>query len=102
RAQVGGLRVPADAGERQQIVETEHAEACSAFEEEVQQVGGCQRVVECPVRGPVVEAEAGGQRAEATVGHLVAYQAAGEWQRVDDRVGDLRITAARQSAVDER
>src|SRR4029079_8407055 len=73
-----------------------------SFEEEVQQVCGGQRVVERPVRGAVVEAEASGQRSEATRRYLVAYQATGEWERVDDRVGDLRIAAANERAVDER
>ena len=91
----------ADAGKRDQIVEAEHAEAGGALEQEVQQVGRGQRVVERAVRGPVVEAEARCQCAETAVGYLVADQSPCQRQGVDDGVGDLGIAAASQGGVDE-
>ena len=65
----------ADAGEADQVVEAQHAEPGGTLEQEVQEVGGGQRVVEGAVRWPVVEAEARCQCAETAVGHLVADRA---------------------------
>ena len=48
----------ADLRQGDEVVEAEHAEAGGALEQQVQQVGGGQRVVEGAVRGPVVEPEA--------------------------------------------
>ena len=82
--QLGGLRVPGQLGERHEVVEPEHPQPGGALDEVVQQVGRCERVVECPVGRLVVEPQAIGERREAAVGHVVAQQPAGEGGGVDD------------------
>ena len=57
-AELGRLRVRGDAGQREQVVEPEHAEGGGPLEQEVEQVGGGERVVERAVRRLVREAEA--------------------------------------------
>ena len=84
----------ADARKRDQVVEPQHAETGSALQQEVQQVGRRERIVERSVRGPVVEPKSRRQRSEAAVGHLVADQTPGKRQGVDDCVDDLGIAAA--------
>ncbi|MFT3854920.1 MAG: hypothetical protein QM733_19605 [Ilumatobacteraceae bacterium] len=68
----------------------------------MEQLGGGHRVVEGPVRRPVGEPEAVGERAEPAVRHLVAHQPAGDGQRVDDDVRQARVPVTLQGAVDER
>ncbi len=96
--QLRRLRMAVDAGEREQVVEAEHAERGRALEQEVQQVSGGERVVERPVRGLVRQAESGGQRRQPAVRHLVSHQPASERARVDPRVrhrGPARSAAGR-------
>ena len=50
-----------------QVVEAEHPERRRPLQQDVQEVGGGQRVVEGAVGGPVVEPEPAGQRAEPAV-----------------------------------
>ena len=85
-----------------EVVEAQHAEPGSALEQEVQQVGRCERIVEGAVRRPVVETKSRSQGAEAAIGHLVADQPPGQRQGVDDWVDDLGIAAASECGVDER
>ena len=48
---------PASLDEHHQVVEADDAEAGRAFDQQVQQVGGGERVVERAVTRPVVETE---------------------------------------------
>ena len=99
--QLAGLRMAAHLGQQHQIVEAQHAEAGGALEQQVQQVGGGERVVERAVVGPMIEPKATGQRAQAAIRHLVAHQPTSEWQRVDDGVAKGGPVAAEQRGVDE-
>ena len=83
-----GMRV--DAGEREQVVEAEHAVGSGPLEQQVQQVGGGERVVEGAVGRLVREPEATRERAEPAVRHLVAHEPAGQRARVDPRVATAR------------
>ena len=89
-AQLRHLRVASERGEGDEVVEAEHAERRRPLEQQVQEVAGCERVVERPVGGLVVEPEALGERAEAAVGHLVADQAASQPAGVDHEVVERR------------
>ena len=81
RASLAACGWAAMRGQREQVVEGEHAERRGPLEQQVEQVGGGEGVVEGAVAGAVVEAEAVGQRAELAVGDLVADQAAGQRRR---------------------
>ena len=78
-----GLRMAGELGERHEVVEAEDAEARRPLDEQVEEVGGRERIVECSVARLVVETESGGERAEATVGDLVANEATRERDGVD-------------------
>ncbi len=100
-AQLGGLRVGADAGEGDQVVEPQYAEPGGTFEQEVQKVGGGQGIVEGAVRRSMIEAKARCQRAESAIRHLVADQSPGQRQGVDDGIRDLGIATPAQGGIDE-
>ncbi len=68
----------------------------------MEQVGGCQRVVEGTVAGAVIEAEAVGEGPEATVGDLVAEQSPGEGEGVDRPVGEAGPALLSERGVEER
>ena len=99
--QLGGLGVAGDGGQGHQVVEPGHAQPGRPLQQDVEQVGGGQRVVEGAVAGPVVEAEATRQRAQLAVGHLVAHQAPGQGAGVDRGVGQRRALGAHQRGPDE-
>src|SRR5258706_13620785 len=80
--------------QRQQVVEAENAPGRGPLEQNMQEVARGQRVVERAVTRLMVEAQARRERAEATVGHLVSDQAAGEGARIDERVGEARPAGA--------
>ena len=94
--------MPGQLGERHEVVESEHAEAGGALEQQVEEVGGGERVVERPVGRAVVESEPAGERAEAAVGHLVAHEPAGERGRVDHGRRDRRSAVAFERRPQER
>ena len=100
--QLRRLRVPGQLGERHEVVEPEHAEAGGPLEQQVEEVGRGERVVERAVGRAVVEAEPARQRAEAAVGDLVAHEPAGERRRVDDGRGDRRSAVALERRAQER
>ena len=86
-----GLGVAGKLGERDEVVEAEHAEARRPLDEQVEQVGGRERVVECSVARLVVETESRGERAEAAVGDLVANEATRQRDRVDHRAATAAV-----------
>ncbi len=88
--QLRDLGVPRQLGQGEEVVEPGDAEPAGPFEQDVQQIGRGQGVVEGPMVGPVVEAQPGGERAETAVGHLVAHEPAGQSARVDPRIGEPR------------
>ena len=100
--QLRRLRVPGQLGECHEIVEPEHAEPGGALEEEVEEIGRGERVVERPVGRAVVEAEPARQRAETAVGHLVAHEPAGERRGVDHGRCDRRPAVALECGPQER
>ena len=85
--ELGGLRMPGEFREHHEVVEADDAEAGRTFDQEMEQVGGGERIVERAMTGPMVETEARRQRAEFAVGHLVTHEASGERDGVDDRAG---------------
>ena len=99
--QLGDLRVGLHAGEGEQVVEAEHAERGRPLEQQVEEVGGGQRVVEGPVGGPVVEPEPAGERAEPAVRHLVAHAAGGPARTVSTSGWASRGQPSRSSAAFE-
>ena len=99
--QLAGLGVPAHLGQHDQIVQAQHPEAGRAFQQQVQQVSGGERVVQCTVTGAMVETEAAGQCAELAVRHFITHQAARKSKRVHDGVAQRRPVAAQQRGVDE-
>ena len=58
QAELGGLGVAGQPGQDEQVVEAEHAPGRRPLEQQVQQVGGGQRVLQRPVGRAVVEPEA--------------------------------------------
>ena len=99
---LAGLRVPGHRGQRREVVEAEHAEPGGPLDEQVQQVGRGQGVVERAVGRAVVEAEPRRQRAEPAVGHLVAHQAAGQGDGVDVHRVEARVAGALERRTQER
>ena len=81
--ELGGLRMPGELGEHDEIVDTHDPEPRRPLDQQVEQVGGRECVVEGAMRGLVVEPEAIGERAEPAVGDLVAEQSPGERGGVD-------------------
>ena len=100
--QLARLRVPRQLGERHEVVESEHAEAGGTLEQQVEEVGRGERVVEGPVGRTVVETEPAGKRSEAAVGNLVTHEPAGECRRVDHGGGDRRSAVAFEGRAQER
>ncbi len=82
--QLRRLRMAGQLGECEQVVDAEHTEAGRTFDQQVQQVGGGERIVEGAMSGLVVEPESVGERGQPVVGHLVAQQPTGEGGGVDD------------------
>ncbi len=101
QAELRRLRVAAELGQGQQVVEAEHPEAGGALEQHVEQVGGGQGVVESPVARPVGQAQLGGEGAEPAVADLVAHQPAGEGAGVDPAVVERGALVARQRRSQE-
>ncbi len=99
--ELGSLRVPGHRGERREVVEPEHAEPGRPFDEQVQQIGGGEGVVERPVRGAMIEAEARRQRAEPAVGHLVTHEAPGEGDGVDPHGVVTRVPGPLEGGAQE-
>ncbi len=75
---------PASFDSIDEIVEPEHAEPGGTLDQQVEQIGGGERVVERTMARPMVESEPRRQRAELAVGHFVAHQPSGECDGVDD------------------
>ena len=100
-AELGRLGVAGEPGEHEQVVQPEHAPRGRPLQQQVEQIGRGQGVVEGAVRRLVVEPEAVGQGAEAAVGHLVAHEAAGQRGRVDGRVGQAGPAVAPEGRVEE-
>ena len=70
--ELGDLWMPADLGKSVQIVEAHHAKRRGAFDEQMQQVGCGERVVEGSVAWLMGQPKACCQGAEFAVGHFVA------------------------------
>ena len=66
-----------------EVIEPCDAPSSRPFEEEVEQVGGGEGVIEGAMRRPVVEPQARGERGQAAVGHLVTNEAASQRRGVD-------------------
>ena len=79
--------MPGEFREHHEVVEADDAEAGRTFDQEMEQVGGGERIVERAMTGSMVETEARRERAEFAVGHLVTHEASGERDGVDDRAG---------------
>ncbi len=92
--ELGRLGVTGERAQGDEVVEAEHAEPRRPLDEEVQEVGGGEGVVERAVGRAVVEAQARRQGAQPAVRHLVAHEPAGEGGRVDPRRGDRRVALA--------
>ena len=88
-------------GQREQVVEARHPEARRPLEQHVQQVSGGQGVVERAVGRCVAQTEVRGEGAELEVGHLVAYQAAGQPVGVDRAVVEAGSVGAEQGGLEE-
>ena len=101
-AQLARRRVGADGRERQQIVESEHAEGAGPLEQRVQDLGGGRRVGERAVARRHRHAEVPGEGSELEVGHLVAHQSAREPDRVDATLGQLGVAVRGQGGIEER
>ena len=100
--QLGRLGVAGHRGQRRQVVDAEHPEPRRPLDQQVQQVGGGEGVVERPVRRLVVQAEPRRQRAEAAVGHLVAHQPPGQRDRIDAHGVEARVAGALEGVAQER
>ena len=96
------LRMCAHRRKCHQVVESQNPKPGRTLEQQVQQFGGGECIVECTVRGTVRQTEALRQRAESTIGHFVAHQSSGERQGVDDGVAERLASAATERGVDER
>ena len=79
-----GLRVTCELGQRDEIVEAEDTEARRPLDQQVEQVGGRERVVEGTMARSVVEAEAGRECSQTAIRHLVTNQPPCERDGVDD------------------
>ena len=79
----GACGWPPMRGQGEEVVEAGDAEGRGPLEQQVEQVGGGQGVVEGAVGRPVVEPEPVGEGAEPAVGHLVADEAPGQGAGVD-------------------
>ena len=100
--ELGGLRVGVHAGQGQQVVEAEDAEGRRPLEQQVEEVGRGEGVVEGAVGGLVVEPQPRRQGAEAAVRDLVAQEAPGEGAGVDERPPQARPGGAVEGTVEER
>ena len=83
QAELGGLGVAGQPGQDEEVVQPEHAPARRPLEQQVEQIGRGQRVLQRPVGRAVVEPEAVGQGAQAAVRHLVAHEPPGQRRGVD-------------------
>ena len=99
--ELGRLRVPGELGERHEIVEAEHPEAGCPLDEQVEEVGGGERVVERSMAGLMIEPQARGERAELAVRNLVAQQAPGQRHGVDHGAGERRSAVALAGGAEE-
>jgi hypothetical protein len=99
--QLGRVRVSDQLRQLEQLREADDPVAAGVLEQRMEQIGGCQHVAECPVRGLVGEAERGGQGAEPAVGHRVADQPSRHREGVDGRVGERLPSGRHQRVVEE-
>ncbi len=99
--QFGDLRMAPDLWQQLQIVESEDTKVGCPLEEHMEEIGGCERVIEGAVAWLMVEAETAGECRQAAVRDLVAYQSPGECQRVDHDVRQVRASGADECRVQE-
>jgi hypothetical protein len=100
--QLREIGVAAQLRQHQQIVEAGHAEAARALDQQVQEIGGGERVVECAMRRLMVEAQSRRERAELAIGNLVAHETARERTRVECAVDQPRSAGAQKCRIEER
>jgi hypothetical protein len=95
--------MPGHGRERQEVVQLGDAQRGGLLEQQVQQVGRGQDVVEGPVRRPVGEGEPGSQRAQPAVGHVVVQQQApGQRHGVDRWQPEPLAVQRGEGRVEER
>ena len=86
----------------EEIVERRHAQTRGPFEQDVEQVGGGQDVVEGAVARPMGEAERVGQGGKPQVGGVLTDQTPGHRHRVDRPGADGRARGGDEGGVEER
>ena len=100
-AELGGLRVPDQAWQIQQLLESDDPERAGSFEQGVEEVTGGQHIGQGPVGGLVGEPEDRGQGAQLAVGHHVADQPPGQRQRVDGGIGEAVPSGGHQGMIEK-
>lgn len=97
---LGDLRVIAELGQGDEIVEAHHTQGGGAANEQMEQVGGGEGIVEGAVAGLVIEPEAGCEGAQLDVGNLVPHQAASERASIDGTIREPGIASPLQCQVE--